>query len=63
MTSIVEFDSVGAESIRAAVGPDSVALPTMAALRDHLEDTLWEDSVVLGPSVDQRGEPGRQGAV
>jgi len=54
MTSIVEFDSVGAESIRAAVGPDSVALPTMAALRDHLEDTLWEDSVVLGPSVDQR---------
>ena len=54
MTAIVEFDSVGADSIKGAVGPDTVVLPTMAALRDHLEDTLWEDAVVLGPSVDQR---------
>ncbi len=54
MTSIVEFDSVGADAIKGAIGPDTLVLPTMAALRDHLEDTLWEDAVVLGPSVDQR---------
>jgi pilus assembly protein CpaE len=53
MTAIVEFDPIGAEGLRGTIGPESVALPDMESLRHHLDDTLWEDTVVLGPSVDQ----------
>jgi len=31
MTAIVEFDPTGAESIKAALGPDSVLLPGLDA--------------------------------
>jgi len=54
MTAIVEFDPIGAESIKAALGPDSGVLPTLDALRAHLDVHLSEDCVVLGPSVDQQ---------
>jgi pilus assembly protein CpaE len=54
MTAIVEFDPTGAESIKAALGPDSVLLPGLDALKAHLDINVFEDSVVLGPSVDQQ---------
>ena len=54
MTAIVEFDPIGAESIKAALGPDSGVLASLDALRTHLDVNLFEDCVVLGPSVDQQ---------
>lgn len=54
MTAIVEFDPIGAESIKAALGPDSGVLPSLDALRTHLDVNMFEDCVVLGPSVDQQ---------
>jgi pilus assembly protein CpaE len=39
--------------LHAALGPDSLVLPSLEALRRHLETQLAEDTVVLGPSVDQ----------
>ena len=54
MTAIVEFDPIGAESIKGALGPDSAVLPGLDALHAHLEVNVFEDCVVLGPSVDQQ---------
>ena len=54
MTAIVEFDPIGAESIKAALGPDAGVLTSLDALRAHLDVNLFEDCVVLGPSVDQQ---------
>lgn len=53
MTAIVEFDPLGAEAIKGALGPDSSVLPSLDALKSHLELNLFEDCIVLGPSVDQ----------
>ena len=54
MTAIVEFDPIGAESIKGALGPDSAVLPGLDALYSHLDVNVFEDCVVLGPSVDQQ---------
>jgi pilus assembly protein CpaE len=54
MTAIVEFDPIGAESIKGALGPDAAVLPGLDALRTHLDVNMFEDCVVLGPSVDQQ---------
>jgi len=54
MTAIVEFDPLGAESIKGALGPDAALLPGLDALTAHLELNVFEDCVVLGPSVDQQ---------
>ena len=54
MTAIVEFDPIGAESIKGALGPDAAVLPGLDALRTHLDLNPFEDCVVLGPSVDQQ---------
>ncbi len=54
MTAIVEFDPLGAESIKSALGPDAALLPGLDALTAHLELNVFEDCVVLGPSVDQQ---------
>ena len=54
MTAIVEFDPIGAESIKGALGPDSAVLPGLDALHAHLDLNPFEDCVVLGPSVDQQ---------
>jgi len=54
MTAIVEFDPIGAESIKAALGPEAAVLPGLDALRQHLDINVFEDAVVLGPSVDQQ---------
>jgi pilus assembly protein CpaE len=54
MTAIVEFDPIGAASIKGALGADSAVLPGLDALRAHLDVNVFEDCVVLGPSVDQQ---------
>lgn len=54
MTAIVEFDPLGAESIKSALGPDSVLLPSVDDLLTYLDVNMFEDCVVLGPSVDQQ---------
>ncbi len=54
MTAIVEFDPIGAESIKGALGPDASVLPGLDALTAHLDVNPFEDCVVLGPSVDQQ---------
>jgi len=54
MTAIVEFDPLGAESIKGALGPESSILPGLDALKAHLDLNVFEDCVVLGPSVDQQ---------
>jgi len=53
MTAIVEFDPLGADAIKGALGPEASVLPSLDALKSHLELNLFEDCIVLGPSVDQ----------
>jgi len=50
---IVDHDSGGAETLNAALGGEANVLPSVDALRRHLESDLGEDCVVLGPGVDQ----------
>jgi pilus assembly protein CpaE len=52
MATIVDLDATTAEMLHTALGPESVVLPTMDALRRHLETQFAEDAVVLGPNVD-----------
>ena len=49
MTAIVDLDPSTAETLHAALGPDSIVLPSLDALRRHLETQFGEDAVVLGP--------------
>lgn len=52
MTAILDYDAGAAESLRSALGADTVVLPTLDALRRHLDTHLGEDAVVVGASVD-----------
>lgn len=52
MTAILDYDPNGAQTLRSALGADVVALPTLDALRRHLDTNLGEDAVVVGASVD-----------
>jgi pilus assembly protein CpaE len=52
MTAIVDLEPSTAETLHAALGPDSQILPSLEALRRHLETQFAEDAVVLGPTVD-----------
>ena len=52
MTAILDYDPNAAESLRSALGADAVVLPTLDALRRHLDTHLGEDTVVVGASVD-----------
>ena len=54
MAAIVDLDPSTAEMLHAALGADSVVLPTMDALRRHLETQFTEDAVILGPNIDLR---------
>jgi pilus assembly protein CpaE len=54
MAAIVDLDPNTAGMLHAALGQDSVVLPTMDALRRHLETQFTEDAVVLGPNIDLR---------
>ncbi|MGH8970767.1 MAG: AAA family ATPase, partial [Actinomycetes bacterium] len=52
MTVIVDLDPGTNETLHAALGPDSLVLPSLDALRRHLDTQFTEDAVVLGPTVD-----------
>src|SRR3954468_14911663 len=52
MTAIVDLDIGTVETLHAALGPDSLVLPSFDALRRHLDAQFGEDIVVVGPSVD-----------
>jgi pilus assembly protein CpaE len=52
MTVIVDLDPTRAETLRTALGSDAELLPSVDALRRHLDSHLTEDVVVLGPTVD-----------
>jgi pilus assembly protein CpaE len=52
MTAILDYDPNGAETLRSALGADVVVLPTLDAMRRHLDTHLGEDAVVVGASVD-----------
>jgi pilus assembly protein CpaE len=52
MTTVCDFDRVVASALGSAVGEASV-VTSLDALRTHLEEDPGEDTVVLGPTVDQ----------
>jgi pilus assembly protein CpaE len=52
MTALLDYDPNAAEALRSALGADTVVLPTLDALKRHLETHLGEDAVVVGASVD-----------
>ena len=52
MTALLDYDAGTAETLRSALGSDTVVLPTFDALRRHLDTHLGEDAVVIGASVD-----------
>ena len=52
MTALLDYDASTAETLRSALGADTVVLPTFDALRRHLDTHLGEDAVVIGASVD-----------
>src|SRR4051794_35963232 len=52
MTTVCDFDRVVASALRSAVGEASV-VTNLESLRLHLEENPAEDTVVLGPTVDQ----------
>jgi pilus assembly protein CpaE len=52
MTTIVESKSASAEMFVGAIGPDTEVVPSIDALRHHLESRPDEFAVVLGPGVD-----------
>ncbi|NLT53680.1 MAG: AAA family ATPase [Actinomycetales bacterium] len=52
MTIICDFDATVAGTLRSAIG-DGLLVPSIESVRRHLDATPDEDSVVLGPSVDQ----------
>lgn len=52
MTALVDLDPAVAETLHATLGPEARVLPSIEALRRHLETQLGEDTVVLGPNVD-----------
>ncbi len=53
MAVIVDLDPAGANTLNAALGGDAQVLPSVEALRRHLDSNLGEDCVVMGSSVDQ----------
>jgi pilus assembly protein CpaE len=51
MTTIVEHDPTGAETLQSAVASDCTVVTTFDALRRHLDQAPTEDCVVVGASV------------
>ena len=49
MSALVDLDASIAETLRSALGPDGHVLPSLEALRRHLDTQPAEDAVVLGP--------------
>ncbi len=53
MAVIVDLDPAGADTLNAALGGEAQVLPSVDALRRHLDTQLGEDCVIMGPSIDQ----------
>ena len=53
MTLIVDLDPVTAQSLAAAIGEESTVLPSLDVLRRTLEAEIADDTIVIGPSIDQ----------
>jgi pilus assembly protein CpaE len=51
MTTIVDSQTTSAELFVGAIGPDAEVVPSIEALRHHLDECPDEFAVVLGPSV------------
>jgi pilus assembly protein CpaE len=54
MTVLLDLDAAVAEAMYAAIGPETTVVPSLEALRRHLESNEAEDAVVFGPTVDLR---------
>jgi pilus assembly protein CpaE len=52
MTAVVDLDPTVAETLSGSLG-DAVVLDSIDAVRRHIDTNLGEDTVVVGPSVDQ----------
>jgi pilus assembly protein CpaE len=52
MTAVVDLDPATAETLSSALG-DCVVLSSLDAVRRHIDTNLAEDTIVVGPSVDQ----------
>ena len=52
MTAIVDTDRAAAEMLHSALGPETVVLTSLEALRHHLETNPADDVVVLSSAVD-----------
>lgn len=52
MTALIDLDPTIAETLHAALGPETHVLPSWEALRRHIDTQFGEDTVVLGPTVD-----------
>src|SRR5262245_47913153 len=53
MAVIVDLDPAAAEMLNSALGGEVKVLPSVDALRRHLETNLGEDCVIVGATVDQ----------
>jgi pilus assembly protein CpaE len=52
MAAIVDLDPAVAESLRSVVG-DALVLDSLEAARRHIDTNLGEDTIIVGPSMDQ----------
>ena len=52
MTTILDYDPTGADTLQSALGADCILVPSFDALRRHLDNHLTEDAVVIGATVD-----------
>ena len=52
MTAIVDTDRSAAEMLHGALGPETVVLTSLEALRQHLDSNPADDVVVLSSAVD-----------
>lgn len=53
MTLVVDLDQTTAQALAGAIGEESTVLPSLEALRRTLEGEIGDDTVVIGPSIDQ----------
>lgn len=52
MTAVIDLDTTVAETLSSALG-DCVVLDSLDAVRRHVDSNMGEDTIVVGPSVDQ----------
>jgi pilus assembly protein CpaE len=52
MTAVIDLDATVAETLSSALG-DCVVLDSLDAARRHIDTNLAEDTIIVGPTVDQ----------